>query len=91
MADFISIENCRVSSTSKTIIEKIDWHFKSGEAWLVTGANGSGKEDFIKALSSSSRHFVPNASGTDVALFASAFEGSVEVVSLEAAASLIEE
>lgn len=91
MADFISIENCRVSSTSKTIIEKIDWHFKSGEAWLVTGANGSGKEDFIKALSSSSRHFVPNASGTDVALFSSAFEDSVEVVSLEAAASLIEE
>lgn len=91
MADFISIENCRIESATKTIIENIDWHFASGEAWLITGSSGGGKADFVRALSGSGRHFVPNASGSDVSLFSSVFQDSTEVVSLESAAALIEE
>ena len=93
MADFISIENCSLqnSSRTKTIIENINWHFTSGEAWLITGSNGGGKADFVRALAGQGRFFVPSAKGNEVSLFSSAFADSTEVVSLEAAAALIEE
>ena len=92
MANLISIENCKVCSESKTYIKRIDWTFKSGEAWLIIGANGSAKADFIKALGTNKRFFSPNAvNNSDVSLYSSVFKDSVETVSLEAAASLIEE
>jgi len=91
MANLISIENCKICSETKTYINRIDWTFKTGEAWLITGNNGGGKADFIKALSSNKRHFAPNNSANAVSLFSSVFKDSVETVSLETAASLIEE
>ena len=63
-----------------------------GEAWLVTGPNGGGKADFVKALSSQ-LDFVPVESSDPQkkGSFHSSFKGSVSVVSLEMAARLIEE
>ena len=48
--NLITIKNCRIQNKTKTFLQEINWEFKKGEAWLVTGPNGSGKADFIKAL-----------------------------------------
>ncbi len=58
----------------------------AGEAWLVIGPNGGGKADFLKALCGQQKIF-PNADG----LYSNIFDGSVEIVSLERAAALIQE
>ncbi len=65
---------------------------QKGQSWLVIGPNGGGKAEFIASLAGQKR-FVPNqpASAADVPLYTSAFENSVEIVSLERAAKLIEE
>lgn len=88
----ISIDRCSVRDMSKTYLKKISWEMKSGEAWLVTGPNGGGKADFIKALSGQ-LSFVPEEDPESKTRpsFTSIFEKSVAVVSLEEAARLIEE
>lgn len=58
----------------------------AGEAWLVIGPNGGGKADFLKALCGQLK-IIPNADG----LYSNVFDGSVEIVSLERAAALIQE
>ena len=65
---------------------------KTGEAWLVIGPNGGGKADFMNALSQN-LSFIPNKPETSdqVPMYSSLFEDSTEIVSLERAASLIEE
>lgn len=83
----VSIKNCRIQGRSSPVIGRVDWTVKKGEAWLVTGPGGGGKEAFIKAVTGS-LSFIPN--GAD-GCFCTAFSGSVAAVSLEAAADLIEE
>ena len=58
----------------------------SGEAWLVIGPNGGGKADFLKALCGQLK-ILPNADG----LCSNLFDQSVDIVSLEKAAALIQE
>ena len=112
--NLITIKNCRIDDTKKTIIPRLDWNFKSGQAWLVIGPNGGGKADFLNAIAAQNKNLqiVPNSganpsasanqssevnpsSGTqnflDEGLFSSIFKDSVEIVSLERAAKLIEE
>jgi molybdate transport system ATP-binding protein len=59
----------------------------AGQAWLITGANGCGSADFIRALAGEFE-FVPSS---EDALFSNVFKESVAIVSLEKAAALIEE
>ncbi|WP_407397256.1 ATP-binding cassette domain-containing protein [Treponema sp.] len=89
MADrLITAKNCRIQNKIKTFFPMLDWEFKKGESWLVIGPNGGGKADFVKALAGQ-LSIVPN---DDVdAEYMNCFEKSVAVVSLEEAASLIEE
>ena len=82
----ISVKNCRIENSKQTLIPQIDWEFCSGQAWLVIGPNGGGKADFLKALAGGNQ-FVPNQDG----LFSSVYKDSVEIVSLERAAQIIEE
>lgn len=65
---------------------------KPGEAWLVIGPNGGGKAEFLKALAGQFK-ILPNSvtEKNPVPLYSSVFENSVEIVSLERAAALIEE
>ena len=94
--NLITIQNCSIQNSSQTLLSRVDWKMNTGEAWLVLGPNGGGKASFIKALSSSLK-FVPNrmdsslVSGEEIPLYSNVFEDSVAVVSLEEAASLIEE
>ena len=63
----------------------------AGENWLVIGPNGGGKADFLNALAATQGvRFSPNE-GSDVSLFSNTFGNSVEIVSLERAARLIQE
>ncbi|MBO4319546.1 MAG: ATP-binding cassette domain-containing protein [Treponema sp.] len=91
-SNLISILNCRIQDGSRPVLKDFSWQMNEGEAWLVTGPNGGGKADFVKALSSQ-LDFVPVDSydPQKKGSFHSSFEGSVSVVSLEMAARLIEE
>lgn len=92
MANLISIKNCRIENSRESVIPQLNWSFNEGEAWLVIGPNGGGKADFVNALSGSSLKIVPNSqNAADGAFYSSVFGDSVEIVSLERAARLIEE
>ena len=92
----VTIEDCSVQDRFRTLLPRVDWQMCDGEAWLVTGPNGGGKDAFVRALASQAQ-FVPNeARPPAVPLFSSVFSptegrGGTAVVSLEAAAALIEE
>ena len=98
MADsLISIHNCRVQDIHGTLLPRVDWELRSGEAWLVIGPNGGGKADFLRALAGE-KQLVPNVAdantsgaGGAVPYYSSRFADSTEIVSLEKAARLIEE
>ena len=83
----IYINNCRVQDLHGTNIASLDWRMNSGEAWLVIGPNGGGKADFLRALAGE-KQILPNDSTGE---YATHFTDSVEIVSLERAASLIQE
>lgn len=72
----------------------ISWTMHAGEAWLVIGPNGGGKASFLSALAGKLA-IVPNdassSSPDSVPLYSSVFGDSVEIVSLERAAVLIQE
>lgn len=94
-SNLITINNCRIENSHETLISKINWEFKSGEAWLVIGPNGGGKADFVNALADyNGVKFVPNGpKSTDLLtpMYSSIFNNSVEIVSLERAAKIIQE
>lgn len=90
MKNLISINNCRIENSRETVVPEINWNFNSGEAWLVIGPNGGGKADFVNAIAATGDFkLIPN--GIDGALYSNIFNESVEIVSLERAARLIEE
>ena len=84
----IKIENCRIENSRSILIQNMNWEMNAGEVWLVTGPNGSGKADFLNALSGNTGiKITPNTDG----LFSDIFYDSTETVSLERAARLIQE
>ena len=91
--NLITINDCRIENAKTVFIPSVSWTMKAGEAWLVIGPNGGGKAEFLKALAGN-LNIVPNQGSPlteSAALFSSVFESSVEIVSLERAAALIEE
>ena len=87
----ITIQNCRIENSRKTIVPTVTWTMNAGENWLVIGPNGGGKADFLNALAGACGvKFSPNE-GTEVSLFSNTFGTSTEIVSLERAARLIQE
>lgn len=90
----VKINNCRIENSRGILMDNVNWEMKAGEAWLTIGPNGGGKADFLKALDGSfGLNFVPNnaASTGDLSLYSNIFGSSVETVSLERAAKLIQE
>lgn len=96
MHSLIKIDNCRVENKRGIVIKNVSWEMNTSEAWLITGSNGGGKADFLNALSDSSgMRFAPNVTApaeqcTD-SFYSTVFQGSVEIVSLERAARIIQE
>ena len=95
----ISINNCRIENSKETLIQNINWTYESGQAWLVIGPNGGGKAEFLNALANEAGiRFVRNEINEgdrplnqSKSSYFSSFEKSVEIVSLEKAAKIIEE
>ena len=95
----ISINNCRIENSKETLLQNINWTYESGQAWLVIGPNGGGKAEFINALANEAGiRFVGNEKNEgdrplnqSKSSYFSSFEKSVEIVSLEKAAKIIEE
>ncbi|MBQ0051175.1 MAG: ATP-binding cassette domain-containing protein [Treponema sp.] len=83
----ININGCRVQDLHGTIISDLNWKLNPGEAWLVIGPNGGGKADFLRALAGE-KQIVPNGADSS---YTTEYENSVEIVSLERAATLIQE
>lgn len=95
-SNLITVKNCRIENSRGAVISEINWNFQENQAWLVIGPNGGGKAEFINALAEySGLKFVPNGINPnqplDVPMFSSIFGNSVEIVSLERAAKLIQE
>lgn len=86
IVELISIKNCRIEESADVKVKELSWTMRTGEAWLVIGPNGGGKADFLKALCGQLK-IIPNMGG----LYSNLFDGSVEIVSLERAAALIQE
>ena len=82
----VNLENVRIQDTKETKIASLNWQMNAGEAWLVIGANGGGKADFLDGLAGT-KQILRNKDNSIV----NVFDGSAEVVSLERAARLIEE
>ncbi len=88
----ITVKNCRIENSGGVSVSDFSWTMNAGEVWLVAGANGGGKADFLKALSGRAK-IVPNVQKMQdsIPMYANTFESSVEEVSLERAARLIQE
>lgn len=86
----ICLNNCRIENNKEVFIKNLSWTMNEGEVWLVTGPNGGGKADFVNALSNVGKlKFVPSLQSES--LYSNYFGDSVEIVSLERAARLIQE
>ena len=96
--NLISINNCRIENSRSILLPQINWNMQTGQAWLIIGPNGGGKADFINALAGLQK-IIPNNtalsgdSSTDIkeSSYINQFADSVELVSLERAARLIQE
>ena len=86
----ISIQHCRVQDMRQVYIPEVNWQMNAGQAWLVIGGNGSGKDMFLRAIAGE-KDFVVNEDSGQTGLLENAFAASTEIVSLERAAALIEE
>lgn len=90
----VKINNCRIENKKGIAVQNFCWEMKSGQAWLVIGPNGGGKADFLQALDGSfGPKIIPNTpkDAQDVPLYSNVFKNSVETVSLERAARIIQE
>ena len=85
----INIKNSRIENSREVVVPCFSWEMKSGEAWLVIGPNGGGKADFLNALSAQNSLKICQ-NNTD-SVYENVFSDSVEIVSLERAAHLIQE
>ena len=82
--NLITIQNCRIENSRKTLVPVVNWTMQKGQVWLVIGPNGGGKADFFNALAGEAGlRFVPAEQNT--------FGKSIEIVSLEKAARIIQE
>lgn len=92
--NLITINNCRIENSRTVLLNEVSWKMNRGEAWLVTGPNGGGKADFLNSLAgnlkitTNSRN---HSESEETPMFSSVFGDSVEIVSLERAAYIIEE
>ncbi len=86
---FINIHKCAVSDGRKNFIENLEWVYKDGENWLITGSNGGGKSAMASALSGN-LEIVPD-NFAEGSFYTNIFKNSTVSVSFEKAAALIEE
>lgn len=82
----ILLRHCDIRDGTNAILRSVSFSMKDGERWLVTGLNDSGAGALIGALCGK-KEILPSGDGC----YENGFGESVALVSLEAAAWLIEE
>jgi len=82
----IFLRNCDIRDGTNTILRSVTFSMRDGERWLVTGSNDSGASALIAALAGR-KEILPSDDGC----YENGFGDSVDLISLEAAAWLIEE
>ena len=82
----IFLRNCDIRDGTNAILRSVTFSMRDGERWLVTGTNDSGASALISALAGK-KGILPSDDGS----YENGFGDSVALVSLEAAAWLIEE
>ena len=82
----IVFDSCDLGSPDRQGVTDFDWTVRPGECWLVTGANGSGKSVLAAVLAGTAECRIRDGGA---AVLPPA--GAVALVSMEAAAALIEE
>jgi len=82
----IFLRNCDIRDGTNAILRSVTFSMRDGERWLVTGTNDSGASALISALAGK-KEILPSDDGS----YENRFGDSVALVSLEAAAWLIEE
>ena len=88
----ITIQNCRIENSRGVVVPLINWTMKKGQVWLIIGPNGGGKADFFNALAGEAGlKFVPFERESEASLYSNTFAKSIEIVSLEKAARIIQE
>ena len=90
---YISVQNCAICNGKNILVSPFSWEFKIGQVWLVTGPNGGGKDFFVQALKNQNATFgqVYFEKQREQSSYFNSFGNSISLVSLEVAASLIEE
>lgn len=83
----IEIKNCILKKNNSICMNRVDFEFKTGEAYLITGPNGGGKADFVNALAGK----VEISAERKDSVYESVLKEKVCIVSLEEAAALIQE
>lgn len=97
----ISVEKCSIQLKNKQVVQEFSWTLQEGQVWLVTGSSGGGKEAFIQALANERENsqkplFIPqsidsSSEGKAGGHYFNKFVASTQMVSLETAATLIQE
>jgi molybdate transport system ATP-binding protein len=49
-APLIELRHCDVALDGKTVLHDVTWALRSGEHWMIRGANGSGKSTFLRLV-----------------------------------------
>jgi len=80
----VAIEDCHVGDPWSPAIPSVSWRLRRGEAWIVTGPSGGGRDSLAAALCGSLR-LAPNEGGSYRNLLA----GRTAIVSFEEAAELM--
>ena len=96
---FISVGRCGVRLHDREVVRPFSWDLQEGQVWLVTGPSGGGKEHFIQALANGMESpklplFWPQPAAAQASSgghYCNQFSTATQLVSLEAAAALIQE
>lgn len=61
----INFDHCSIGSHGNMLLRDFSWQVNTGETWIITGLNGSGKSALIAALCGQLEVFLPNGTICD--------------------------
>lgn len=87
--NLIEICDCRIEKNNQIHFSQISWKMQQNENWVIIGNNKSGKTEFINSLANFNKCKI--LVNNENSYYKNEFENSVQIVSLENAAKIIQE